>query len=331
MAFLPEAIGPWVSDISERMNCPPDYVGISAIVALGSLVGRKVGVRPQSRTDWIEVPNLWGCIIGRPGMLKSPAMLEALKPLIRLETKARESNEDAQRDYEARIELYKIQKDEAQKEARKSKAADHTGLMLSEPEQPAARRYIVNDATYEALGEILAANPIGTLAFRDELVSLLKTLDKEEHADARGFFLSAWNGTSGYSFDRITRGKTYIEAACLSLLGSTQPGRLAEYMGRATAGGAGDDGMIQRFSLLVWPDQSPEWKEADRYPDSIARETAWGVFERLDELTANAVGAQTDRFEKIPFLRFDDGALGAGLFSSLTFEGRFGIPEGGNV
>ena len=81
-------------------------------------------------------------------------------------------------------------------------------------------------------------------------------------------------------------------------------------MGRATAGGAGDDGMIQRFSLLVWPDQSPEWKEADRYPNSLARETAWMVFEHLDELTAEAAGAQTDQFETIPFLRFEGGALG---------------------
>ena len=310
MAFLPEAISPWVADISDRMQCPPDYVGIPAMVALGSLIGRKVGVRPQAHTDWLEVANLWGCIVGRPGMLKSPAMVEALKPLNRLEGKARESHEVARKDYEARRELYKIQKEEAQKEARKSRAADHRDLMLSEPEEPAARRYIVNDATYEALGVILADNPIGTLAFRDELVSLLKTLDKEENAAARGFFLSAWNGTGGYSFDRITRGKTYIEAACLSLLGSTQPGRLAEYMGRATAGGAGDDGMIQRFSLLVWPDQSPEWKEADRYPNSLARDTAWRVFERLDALTAEAAGAQTDQFETIPFLRFEGGALG---------------------
>ena len=310
MAFLPEAVAPWVADISDRMQCPPDYVAIPAMVAMGSLIGRKVGVRPQAHTDWLEVANLWGCIVGRPGMLKSPAMVEALKPLNCLEVKARESNEGARKDYEARRELYKIQKEEAQKEARKSRAADHRDLMLTEPEEPAARRYIVNDATYEALGVILADNPIGTLAFRDELVSLLKTLDKEENAAARGFFLSAWNGTGGYSFDRITRGKTYIEAACLSLLGSTQPGRLAEYMSRATAGGAGDDGMIQRFSLLVWPDQSLEWKEADRYPNSVARETAWRVFERLDELTAEAAGAQKDQFETIPFLRFEGGALG---------------------
>jgi hypothetical protein len=310
MAFLPEAIAPWVSDISDRMQCPPDYVGIPAMVAMGSLIGRRIGVRPQARTDWTEVANLWGCVVGRPGMLKSPAMQEALKPLNRIEAKAREANEGAQKDYEARLDLYAIQKDEARKKARKDTSADHTCLMLSEPEEPVARRYIVNDATYEALGVILAGNPKGTLAFRDELISLLKTLDKEENAAARGFFMTSWNGTSGYSFDRIIRGKTHIEAACLSLLGSTQPGRLAEYLARAAAGGAGDDGMIQRFSLLVWPDQSPEWKEADRYPDSHVRETAWRVFERLDALTPEGVGAQTDPFEPIPFLRFDGGALG---------------------
>jgi len=46
-AFLPEAIAPWVMDISDRMQCPPDFVGIPAIVALGSVIGRKVSIRPQ--------------------------------------------------------------------------------------------------------------------------------------------------------------------------------------------------------------------------------------------------------------------------------------------
>jgi Protein of unknown function (DUF3987) len=85
MAFLPETIAPWVADIAERMQCPPDFVAIPAMVALGAVLGRKVGIRPQRRTDWTEVPNLWGCIVGRPGAMKSPAMGEALKPLHRLE------------------------------------------------------------------------------------------------------------------------------------------------------------------------------------------------------------------------------------------------------
>jgi Protein of unknown function (DUF3987) len=125
----------------------------------------------------------------------------------------------------------------------------------------------------------------------------------------RGFFLTAWNGTSGYTFDRIIRGKTHIEAACLCLLGSTQPGRLREYVWRATSGGAGDDdGLIQRFGLLVWPDQTGDWKDCDRAPDSAARETAWRTFDRLDGLEPAGIGAGCDQFDALPFLRFDGEA-----------------------
>ena len=81
--------------------------------------------------------------------------------------------------------------------------------MIPEPEEPIDRRYVTNDTTYEKLGEILAQNPNGVLAHRDELVSLLKTLDREEFAAARGFFLTAWNGTIPYKFDRITRGRRH--------------------------------------------------------------------------------------------------------------------------
>ena len=172
--------------------------------------------------------------------------------------------------------------------------------------EPKAKRYMVVDSTYEALGGVLASNPDGVLNYRDELISLLKTLDQEQNIAARGFFLSAWNGTQSYSFDRITRGPTYIEAACVTLLGGTQPGRVTDYMSKAQ--GAGDDGMIQRFSLMAWPDLGQEFKECDRYPDSYAREAAWGVFERLDNLTPSAIGAEQGRFDDIPFLRFDDAA-----------------------
>jgi hypothetical protein len=324
-ALLPTSIAPWLADISERMQCPPDFVGVPAMVALGSVIGRRVGVRPQRRTDWLEVPNLWGCIVGRPGAMKSPAMAETLKPLHRFEAEARKSNDEARKDHAAACEAYKLKVEAARTAAKKAlgQGGDFAGtLRLHEPETPKDRRYVTSDCTYEALGEILADNSNGVLAFRDELVSLLKTLDREEHAAARGFFLSAWNGTGGYTFDRIIRGHTHIEAACVSLLGSTQPGRLAEYVRRAVSGGAGDDGLIQRFGLLVWPDGSPEWSNVDRYPDSAARQVAYSTFERLDKLTADEIGAQRDRFEAIPFLRFDDE--GQEVFDEwrMKFEGR---------
>jgi len=155
----------------------------------------------------------------------------------------------------------------------------------------------------------------GLLVHRDELVSLLRSLDREDQAEARGFYLTGWNGDSAYTFDRIGRGlNLHIPAVCLSMLGSTQPGRIAEYVRHAVRGGAGDDGLIQRFGLLVWPDGGGEWRNVDRWPDSDAKRTAYKVFEHLDRLEPDTVGAQRDEGidgekDGLPYLRFDADAL----------------------
>ena len=308
-ALLPGAIAPWICDISERMQCPPDYIGAAALTALGAVLGRKIGVAPEQQTDWSEVPNNWCCIVGRPGDLKSPAIGEALKPLHRLEAEARKTFDGDLEAHAKDLQLWKLRRDAAEAKAKKDLRTNPDATIqfdISEPPEPTERRYVTNDTSYERLGEVLAENPNGVLAHRDELVSLLKTLDREEFAAARGFFLTAWNGKDRYAFDRIMRGKTHIEAACVSLLGSTQPGRLAEYVRRAVSGGSGDDGLIQRFGLLVWPDQAPQWENVDRHPNSAARQAAWDCFVSLDSLDPGAIGAEpTSPFQSVPILRLD--------------------------
>src|SRR5688500_12796948 len=85
IGLLPGSFQAWVSDIAELMQAPVDFIAVTAMVAAGSLIGRRVGIRPQRHTDWAEYCNLWGCVIGRPGAMKSPAMKSALAPLHRLE------------------------------------------------------------------------------------------------------------------------------------------------------------------------------------------------------------------------------------------------------
>ena len=97
-----------------------------------------------------------------------------------------------------------------------------------------------------------------------------------------------------------------IEACCLSLLGSIQPGVIGSYLKQAVAG-AGDDGLLSRFQLLVWPDIAGEWRDVDRWPDSEAKATAYSIFERLDTLDPVAIGATVED-GGIPYLRFDDAA-----------------------
>jgi hypothetical protein len=154
-----------------------------------------------------------------------------------------------------------------------------------EEEQPPVRkRYVVNDTTIEKLGEVLSDNPKGVLIFRDELMGFLRQMDREGHEQDRAFYLKAWNGTGSFTYDRIGRGTINIDACCVSLSGGIQPGPLTSYMEATARGGGGDDGLMQRLQLLVWPDVDPEWRNVDREPDERARRAARSVFERVAAL-----------------------------------------------
>ena len=316
-ALLPETLKPWAADIVDRVQCAPDFVAVTIMAALGTVLGRKIGMRPQSQTDWTVTPNQWALVVGRPGVLKSPAMEAALSPMKRLAAQANELHRMEMQDHKVAVKLAKLRADESEKAARKLLAKDANAnlsqyLLDAEIEAPALRRYIANDTTAAALGELHRQNHNGLMVFRDELVSLLKALDREDNAEARGFYLTGWNGDSPYTFDRIMRGMNlHIPAVCLSLLGSTQPGRIADYVRHAVRGGSGDDGLIQRFGLLVWPDIGGEWRNVDRFPNSDAKREANRVFDYLDKLEPENVGALQDtdhngQPDGLPYLRFAD-------------------------
>lgn len=320
LALLPHTLRPWIADICERTQCPPDFVAVSVMAALGSVLGRKVGIRPQARTDWTVVPNQWALIVGRPGAMKSPAIEAAIAPVKALAAKAGEAHRAAAADHGAEAKAAKLRADEREKLARdrlrKDPDADIAHLLRNEcPEPPTLRRYIAVDSNAASLGELHRQNPNGLLVHRDEMVSLLRLLDREDQAEARGFYLTGWNGDSAYVFDRIERGLNLdIPGVCLSLLGGTQPGRLAEYVRHAVRGGAGDDGLLQRFGLMVWPDIGGNWRNVDRWPDSAAKREAFAAFERMDRLRPADTGAQQDPgldggAEGVAYLRFSGEAL----------------------
>ena len=324
--LLPNSLRPWIQDIVERVQCPPDFPAVGAMISLAAVVGRKIGIRPKRQDDWLEVPNLWGAIVGRPGVLKSPALREVMRPLARLEAQAREGFEDALATWQRARELHKLKREAERSKITKAyktnKEVDEEALGGEfHEDEPQARRYVVNDFSVEALGVILQGNPNGTLAYRDELIGLLKSLDKEGNEGARGFFLSAWSGLDSYTFDRIGRGLNMrIEACCLSLLGSIQPSVIGGYLRQAVAGGGGD-GLLSRFQLLVWPDIAGQWRDVDRWPDTEAKAKAYATFERLDALNPAGIGATVED-GSIPYLRFDADAQA--LFSEwrANFEPR---------
>jgi putative DNA primase/helicase len=306
--LLPPSLRPRIQDIAERMQCPPDFVAVGMMVCLASLIGRRVGIAPKEHDDWIVIPNLWGAVIAGPGFLKSPALAEVMKDLRVLEAKAADYHADDMADFKANQLVFdqseKVAKEEIRKLLRQGKKADakETALDIEDPadHEPACARYIVNDATVEKLGEILKQNPMGVLLFRDELTGFFRNLDKHGRESDRAFYLECWNGDGGFTYDRIGRGTLHIDAACLSILGGIQPGPLSEIVRRAS--GAGEDGLLQRFQLLVHPDTPKTWRNVDRAPDMSARDSVAELITRLDG--ANAVTVDSEIADR-PCLRFD--------------------------
>lgn len=324
-SYLPDALRGYVQDISERMQCPPDFAAVGVLVMTAAIIGRKVAIRPKQKDDWTVTPNLWGAVVGNSGVMKSPTLAAVLSPIKKLQAAARNVFDATKAERGAQAELAKLQqsvnKTKARASLKKDQTADVKNLLQSSEtdDAPILTRYITNNASYEAMGELLMENPNGMLVESDEIIGLLKQLDASGQEVARSFYLTAADGDKSYTFDRIIRGKgLHIPALCISIIGGIQPGVLAEYVRQATGGGAGADGLLQRFGLMVYPDIAPKCSYVDRYPDTLAREAVNMLAERLDSLNPTETGAEVDLYGGVPFLRFDDEAQR--LFSEWIVE-----------
>jgi len=315
--LLPDTWRPWIADIADRMQAPADFPAAAAVVAAGGLIGRRIGIAPQERTDWVEVPNLWGGIVGRPSVMKSPTMAVAFAPVRKLEMAAAETYAEAMSGYAQAMDVYELRKKAATENAKAAmkaalksgdKPPDVSSLHIPKPEKPAGKRYLLDDTTYETAGVIMAENPGGITVMCDELVGFIRPLSRQEYATARAFWLKSWNGKDEHTFDRIGRG--LIRTPCTaSIFGGVQPAKLAAFLKDAITGGEGDDGLLQRFQVLVYPDVSHDWQDTDRWPDRAARNDYSDSIERLAGLDPSSVGAVADDFNPIPVLRFCPEAL----------------------
>ena len=316
--LLPEALRAWIMDEADRMPCPPDFIAAAALVALGSIVGAHCAIKPKARDSWLIVPNLWGGIVGDPSAKKSPAWGVALRPLDRLIAKASEEHQAALAEYETAKVVFDAQKDAIAsriKEAAKKPSKGDPAAIAQElrthreqaPATPRLRRYKTNDSTVEKLGELLRENPAGLLVLRDELVGLIATWEREGREGERAFFLEGWNGNQSFDTDRIGRGHIAIPNVCVSIFGGIQPDKLTVYLEQA-AHALANDGMLQRFQVLVYPDRC-RWEWRDRSPNKRARDAAYTVFETLAEFDPVACGAAPpDEFAKFPHFCFSETA-----------------------
>ena len=320
-ALLPDGLRDCVVDAAYRMCCPIEYVAAATLSIVSSVIGAHCAIRPKRADDWLIVPNLWGAIVGPPGDKKSPAMSAAMKPLGRLIAKAALEHADAITNAKGDKVVNEVKEKAIKKkieqlvkgsvvdldELKRLKDELKAQTSASKEDEPVLRRFKTNDPTVEKLGELLRENPGGLLYVRDELVGLIASWEKQGREGDRQFFLEAWNGTDDYDTDRIGRGTIIIPNLCVTIFGGMQPEKLTAYLEQASDA-LGNDGLLQRFQLLVYPDPIP-WEYRDCVPDDDARKRVDHVFDRLAAFDPAEWGAWPVRPGiKFPYFSFDDAA-----------------------
>jgi putative DNA primase/helicase len=291
---LPDALRPYVEDTAARLGCPIEFCAVAAITAAGALIGRAVAIAPKTSDGWHEFPNLWAAAVGEPSSMKSPAINEMLAPLHALERGEREAWEPRLIEYQREFDRWEIEKKAAaQAMNRAAVAAFKTGEQADlgdlppEPEKPICPRIIVSDTTTEALIRVASGNPRGLLMVRDELAGWLSTFNKAGREADRAFYLETSSGKNPVTVDRKGDGSLFCDPLALAMVGSIQPGPLRSLV--KDANGAGNDGLLQRFGLLVWPDISSEkYRLNDTRPDAAARRLYVETMQRLRTLEVQA-------------------------------------------
>ena len=277
--MLPEVFVDFVRDTSERMGVPPDYLAVPLMLSSAAALGVGWVICPKEfDKGWKETAVLWGGIVARPGSKKSPCLQLAAKPLQRIEATLKAA-------YQAAKTEYRFAKQAA-------KTGDGTGLIgLIEPKP---ERAVVQDTTYQSLADICSTSPKGLMAHWDEVAGMIRAWNMKGQEAARGFFLSAWSGDQPYTLDRKESGMTYIERLFIVISGGVQPSVLGALVRDARQNGPANDGLIQRFQLMVYPDENAALTEVDRSADELAANRALGAVERLRSITPAEIGVEAN-------------------------------------
>jgi hypothetical protein len=241
-------------------------------------------------------------------MMKSPVISMALKPLYALE-------KDMLREHEVRLRQHELEKLRYDVERKAIESAVKKGSPINADAMPVApvlpepERLVTNDATAPKLAMLCAASPRGIMNVRDELTGWMENLRAEGREADRAFYLEGWNGLNSFQVDRVGRGSDHVKTLNILMFGGIQPGKLQNYIRAATHGGAGDDGLMQRFQMVVWPDLPKEWKNVDRKPDIAAEDAVVEVFRNLRGVDPTAIGARRGLDAESPaWLHFTDEA-----------------------
>jgi len=246
---LPSVLRQWVEAESHATQTPADLAGLLALAVCSAGIARRVVV--EARPDFQEPVNLFVAVLLEPGNRKSAVFSDAMKPLRELEAErieaarravAREQSE--RRQDEAR--LRKLEKTAAEKgdtEARHE--AGNLAAELAEQPEPVLPRLIVDDATSEKLGMMLAeqGGRIASMSPEGGVFDLMAGMYSKSGMPQFGVYVMAHSGDDLVT-DRVSRKSVHVEWPALTCAYAMQPAVIEGLAEKAAFRGRG---LLARF------------------------------------------------------------------------------------
>ena len=225
---LPDVLRQWVEAESHATQTPADLAGLLALAVCSATIARRVVVEP--RPGWREPVNLFVAVLLEPGNRKSAVFADAMQPLRELEAElieaARPEVARAQSDRrQAEARLRKLEKMAAEKgDAEARHEAGNLAADLAEQAEPVLPRLIVDDATSEKLGMMLAeqGGRIASMSPEGGVFDLMAGLYSKSGIPQFGVYLMGHSGDDLIT-DRVSRKSVRVERPALTCAYAMQP------------------------------------------------------------------------------------------------------------
>ena len=255
LGALPMKIQRIVMEAYDCYGYPVDYLAGAMLVAVGLGIGNTHFARLKGK--WDESAILFMALVGRPGACKSHPLNFAIRPFSDLDCKATQEYTKAYAEYERQKELPMKERTEAR------------------PVPPVNKRYLISDATPEAMLQIHSENLRGITMWNDELAGWFKNFSRYNKGSDEEYWLKLFNANPTFSDRKGVKNSVYISRPFVSVVGTIQNGILNEL----AQGSRSANGFIDYLLFVIannqdkqpWRDTEPTFDIEKSWSDIISR------------------------------------------------------------
>ena len=228
------------------LKFPKDFTAASMIYVCSICIGNTFKVRLKN--GWDAGATLYMALVGDPGTNKSHPLSFTLRPLMLKDA-------ESFKHYQKELVRYD--------EECNYSPAEKKQMGISNSVKPVLKKYIVSDATPEALFQVHRYNPRGIGLYADELMGWFKNFNRYHQGSEQETWLKCWSNKP-IVIDRKKSEAIYIDSPFISVCGTIQTAILHEIAG----GNRNSNGFTDRILMVmpqdlqceVWDDQELDIK-----------------------------------------------------------------------